>query len=120
MKALAKADNRITEVAMRAGKTTKPGPPGAPFRAAEHLHNDAAIALYIEEMLADGETRAVPVALRTAADALGGMSALAEKTGLSREILYRTLSDKGHPRLGTFAAILAAFGLRLTVRRRAH
>ena len=101
---------------MRTGKTTKHAPPSAPFRAAEHLRNDAEIALYIEEMLADGDARAVPVALRTVADALGGMSALAEKTGLSRETLYRTLSDKGNPRLDTLAAILAAFGLRLSVR----
>jgi len=66
-------------------------------------------------MLADGDARAVPVALRTVADALGGMGALAEKTGLSRETLYRTLSDKGNPRLDTLGAILSAFGLRLSV-----
>jgi len=78
-------------------------------------------------MLADGDERAVPVALRTVADAVGGMTALAEKTGLSRETLYRTLSARGNPRLDTLAAILAAFGLRLSVqprqarpRRRVH
>jgi len=43
------------------------------------------------------------------------MGALADKTGLSRETLYRTLSNKGNPRLDTLAAILAAFGLRLSV-----
>ena len=101
---------------MRTGKTKKSAPPGAPFRASAHLRDDAEIALYIEEMLADFEARVVPVAFHTVADALGGMSALAEKTGLSRETLYRTLSDKGNPRLGTVAAILAAFGLRLSVR----
>lgn len=67
-------------------------------------------------MLADGDARAVPVALRTVADAVGGMTALAEKTGLARETLYRTLSERGNPRLDTLAAILAAFGLRLSVR----
>ncbi len=72
------------------------------------------IAIYIEEMLADGDARAVPVALRTVADALGGMGVLAEKTGLSRETLYRTLSEKGNPRLDTLAVILAVFGLRLS------
>jgi probable addiction module antidote protein len=107
---------RTSRRLMRTGKTTKPAPPNAPFRAAEHVRYDAEIALYIEEMLADGDAHAVPVALRTVADALGGMSALAEKTGLSRETLYRTLSDKGNPRLDTLAAILAAFGLRLSVR----
>jgi probable addiction module antidote protein len=67
-------------------------------------------------MLEDGDARAVPIALRTVADAVGGMAALADKTGLSRETLYRTLSDRGNPRLDTLAAILAVFGLRLTVR----
>jgi probable addiction module antidote protein len=54
--------------------------------------------------------------LRTVADAAGGIAALADKTGLSRETLYRTLSKKGNPRLDTLAAILAAYGLRLSVR----
>lgn len=67
-------------------------------------------------MLEDGDARAVPVALRTVAEAIGGMTALAERTGLSRESLYRTLSGKGNPRLDTLAALLEAFGLRLSVR----
>jgi probable addiction module antidote protein len=67
-------------------------------------------------MLSDGDPRAVPIALRTVVDAVGGMSVLAEKTGLSRETLYRTLSERGNPRLDTLAAILAAFNLRLSVR----
>lgn len=66
-------------------------------------------------MLEDGDARVVPVALRTVADAVGGMSVLAKRTGLSRETLYRTLSDKGNPRLDTLVAILRAFGLRLGV-----
>ena len=71
--------------------------------------------MYLQELLADGNARMIPSALRTAADVTGGMAALAEKTGLSRETLYRTLSDKGNPRLDTLAAILSAFGLRLSV-----
>jgi probable addiction module antidote protein len=59
------------------------------------------------------------VALRTVVDAVvdavGDMAALADKTGLSRETLYRTLSERGNPRLDTLSVILAAFGLRLTV-----
>lgn len=66
-------------------------------------------------MLEDGDTRVIPVALRTVADAVGGMAALAQKTGLSRETLYRTLSANGNPRLDTLTRILEAFGLRLAV-----
>jgi probable addiction module antidote protein len=70
-------------------------------------------------MLEDGDAHAVPVALRTVAEALGGMAALAKRTGLSRETLYRTLSRDGNPRLDTLAVLLDAFGLRLTVRAQA-
>jgi probable addiction module antidote protein len=102
---------------MPTGKTTKRAvAPSAPFRAANHLRSDLEIAAYIESMLADGNARAVPTALRTVADAVGGMAALAEKTGLSRETLYRTLSTNGNPRLDTLTLILDAFGLRLAVK----
>ncbi len=101
---------------MPTGKTTKPvSVASAPFRPADHLRTEVEIAAYIESMLADGDARAVPVALRTVADAVGGMAALAERTGLSRETLYRTLSANGNPRLDTLVLILDAFGLRLAV-----
>ena len=60
----------------------KTSAPGAPFRAAEHLRNEAEIALYIQEILADGDACVAPVMLRTVADALGGMVALAERPAL--------------------------------------
>jgi probable addiction module antidote protein len=100
---------------MRTGKTTKPVSPSRPFSAAEHLRSEAEVAAFIEAMLEDGDACAVPIALRTVVDAVGGMAALAERTGLSRETLYRTLSERGNPRLNTLTVILAAFGLRLTV-----
>jgi probable addiction module antidote protein len=100
---------------MSTGKTTKLTSPSRPFRAANHLQSEAEAGAYIEAMLEDGDAREVPVALRTVVDAVGGMAALADKTGLSRETLYRTLSERGNPRLDTLAVILAAFGLRLTV-----
>lgn len=102
---------------MATGKTTKRVfPPSVPFRAADYLKSESDIAAFIEEILEDGDARMVPIALRTVAEALGGMAALAERTGLSRETLYRTLSKDGNPRLDTLAALLDAFGLRLSVR----
>lgn len=90
---------------MRTGKITKRASPTRPFSAAEHLRSEAEVAAYIEAMLEDGNARAVPIALRTVVDAVGGMTALSEKTGLSRETLYRTLSERGNPRLDTLAVI---------------
>ena len=97
---------------MTTGTTTKPAA-SVPFDAAQFLRPDD-LAGFLAEALHDGDARVVPLALRTAADVLG-MAELARRTGLSRETLYRTLSDKGNPRLDTLAAILAAFGLRLSV-----
>jgi probable addiction module antidote protein len=98
---------------MRSGKTTKPVSPSLPFSAAEHLRSEAEVAAYIEAMLEDGDARAVPVALRTVVDAVGGMAALAERTGLSRETLYRQLSERGDPRLDTLAVILGCARINL-------
>lgn len=100
---------------MSTGKTTRSVSASVPFRAADYLHSHADIAAFLEEMLSDGDPRSVPLALRTVVDALGGMAKLAQKTGLSRETLYRTLSSSGNPRLDTLATILAAFGLTLSV-----
>lgn len=94
------------------GKTTKHAA-SVPFDAATLL-TPADVPPYLADVLADGDTRALPLALRTAADVLG-MAELARRTGLNRETLYRTLSESGNPRLDTLAAILAAFGLRLAV-----
>jgi probable addiction module antidote protein len=43
------------------------------------------------------------------------MTALAKKTSLTRDALYKALSDKGNPRLDTLNKIFAAVGLRLSV-----
>ena len=39
------------------------------------------------------------LALRTVAEAYGGLGAVADEAGISREYLYRTLSAKGKPTL---------------------
>jgi probable addiction module antidote protein len=100
---------------MPTGRTTKDEIISRPFRAAAYLRDEKDIASYLEAILEDGDPRAVPVALRTVADAVGGMAVLAKRAGLSRETLYRTLSERGNPRLDTLATILAVFGLRIAV-----
>lgn len=94
------------------GKTIKRAASVA-FRAADYLQADD-LPGYLAEVMADGDARALPLALRDAADVLG-MAELARRTGLNRETLYRTLSRNGNPRLDTLSAILTAFGLRLAV-----
>ena len=55
------------------------------------------------------------VALRTVAEAYGGLGAVAIEAGINRETLYRTLSAKGNPTLRTLLAVLKTVGMRLSV-----
>ncbi|MFJ3054484.1 addiction module antidote protein [Herbaspirillum sp. NPDC087042] len=55
------------------------------------------------------------LALRTVAEAYGGLAAVAAEAGISRESLYRALSPKGNPTLKTLLAVLKAVGMRLSV-----
>ena len=48
------------------------------------------------------------------------MAVIAERTGLAREALYKSLSAEGNPRLTTLLGVLRAMGLRLSVTVDAH
>lgn len=68
------------------------------------------------ESLDDPNDRAgALLALRTVAEAYGGLSAVASAAGITREALYRALSAKGNPTLKTLLAVLKTVGLRLSV-----
>ena len=60
------------------------------------------------------------LALRTVAEAYGGLGMVAAQAGISRESLYRALSPSGNPTLKTLLAVLKAVGLRLSVRSEHH
>ena len=73
------------------------------------------------ESLDDPNDRAAGLlALRTVAEAYGGLGVVAEEAGISRESLYRTLSPKGNPTLKTLLAVLKTVGLRLSVEPERH
>lgn len=73
------------------------------------------------ESLDDPDARAAGLlALRTVAEAYGGLGAVAADAGISREALYRALSAKGNPTLKTLLAVLKAVGMRLSVQQEEH
>jgi probable addiction module antidote protein len=80
-----------------------------PQRARDYLE------IALEEYESDGDRAAFLLALRTVAVAQGGVGKLAERTGLNRESLYRTLSAKGNPRLDTVSRVLSGLGFRLAL-----
>jgi probable addiction module antidote protein len=63
----------------------------------------------------DDDTKTYLTALRKVVDARGGIALVAEKTDLSRETLYRTLSTSGNPTIKTLRAVLKATGLKFGV-----
>ncbi len=60
------------------------------------------------------------LALRTVAEAYGGLAMVAAEAGISREALYRALSPKGNPTLKTLVAVLKTLGLRLSFEPAGH
>ena len=87
-----------------------------PYDPTEGLDSPENIAEYLDAALEEQDDQVLLMALRNSVAAIGGMTELARRTGLSRETLYRTLSKKGNPRLSTLRAILKAFGVNLAVR----
>ncbi len=80
------------------------------------LKDPKVAALYLEEILEDGDVEMFKEALKQVAIArVGGMTDLSRKTNLAREALYRSLSKKGNPQLETLNKVLHASGLRLSI-----
>ena len=92
--------------------------PGLPFEdwLVEHLKDPTEAAAYLEAAIEQGHEGALMLALRHVAMAQGGIAAVAKRAKLTREAAYRILSKSGNPELRSLSAILAAAGLRLSVR----
>lgn len=88
-------------------------------RLQDELRDPAFARAYLEAALDEadepGGQEVLLLALRQLAEAQGGMTCLAERTGIRREALYRALSPRGNPTLTTLRTILTALGLRLSL-----
>jgi probable addiction module antidote protein len=86
------------------------------YDVANHLRSPEEMAAYLDAWLDEfpddvsGIARAVGDIARAK-----GMTQVAKDAGLSRESLYRALSQEGNPSLSTILKVLAAVGLKLTV-----
>ena len=94
-------------VARKAPRTHK-------YDVAAQLRTPAEMAAYLDAWLTDFPEDATGIA-RALGDIAraGGMTKLARATGLSRESLYKGLSERGNPSLATVLKVAAALGLRL-------
>ena len=71
----------------------------------EQLRDTEDAKMYLTVALDDyeenGDMEAFLLAVRDVAEAQGGMSRLAERVSLTREELYKALSENGNPQLNT-------------------
>jgi len=79
---------------------------------AEHLGAEDAQAAYLDAAMEDGDPAVITAALGDIARARG-MTDIAKATGLSRESLYKALSQDGNPEFATVLKVMKALGLRL-------
>ena len=85
-----------------------------PFDMANYLGSEEEITEYLRQVLEDGDPCELAAALGDVARARG-MTQLARDTGLSREILYKSLSGERAPSSDTLLKVIRALGFHLTI-----
>ena len=83
-----------------------------PWDPADYLEDLDDVVAYLEAAFEDGDPRVIAGALGDVARSKG-MTAVAAKSGLGRESLYKALSRDGNPGFATVLSVLGALGLRL-------
>lgn len=78
----------------------------------EFLDSEEKVNAYIEAAFEDGDPALIKKALGDVARARG-MTAIARDAGVTREALYKALSENGDPRLSTLTGVMKALGLKL-------
>ena len=80
----------------------------------EYLDTEERIALFLEVVFEDGDPASIAAAIGEVARARG-MTNVARDSGLSRENLYKTLSENGNPEFSTVLKVIKALGFGLTI-----
>ncbi|RWD68294.1 addiction module antidote protein [Mesorhizobium sp.] len=86
-----------------------------PFDAAEYFDDAESQAELLADAFETGDATYIAHALGVIARARG-MTAVAKNAGVTREALYKALSEKGDPRLSTLLGVTKALGLQLDVK----
>jgi probable addiction module antidote protein len=84
-----------------------------PFDAARYLTEPEAQTELLNDALASGDAAYVAQALGVIARARG-MTDVAREAGVTREALYKSLSENGDPRLTTLLGVARALGVTLS------
>jgi probable addiction module antidote protein len=84
-----------------------------PFDAAELLDDPTSQAELLADAFESGNATYIAQALGVVARARG-MTDIAREAGVTREALYKALSERGDPRLSTLLGVARALGVKLT------
>jgi probable addiction module antidote protein len=84
-----------------------------PFDAAEYLDTPESQAELLTDAFDSGDPRYITHALGVVARARG-MTSVAKEAGVTREALYKALSEDGDPRLSTLIGVMRALGVKLS------
>ena len=82
------------------------------FDIAQYLDSPEAIAEYLTQVLADGNSDEFLEAIGYIAKAKG-MTQISKDTGLGRESLYKTFAEGSKPRFETVMKVMNTFGVKL-------
>ncbi len=86
------------------------------FDASEYMETEEAQAEYLSIVMEDGDLEEIKHALGIVARARG-MTAIAREAGVTREALYKALSDKGDPKFSTLLGVVKALGLKFELKK---
>lgn len=84
------------------------------FDSAEYLDIPEAIDEFLKGAFEDGDPAFIAHAFGIAARAYG-MTDLAKKTGLSRQVLYKAFNENGNPEFATVLKVAEVLGYKLTI-----
>ena len=80
----------------------------------EHMDNDEFISEYLKAAFESGDIPEITRALSDVARARS-MTGLAAKMGITRQGLYKTLSENGNPEFATIQKLITALGLQMSI-----
>ena len=83
------------------------------FDMARYLKSDKAVAEYLSQVLANGDSDELIEAIGHIARARG-MAQIARDSGLGRESLYKALAPGAKPRFDTILRVVQALGVKLS------
>lgn len=84
------------------------------FDAAEYLETETDIQEFLKNATEEGDTKHLIHCLGVAARAKG-MTEVAQKAGVTRASLYKSLEDGANPKIDTIVKVLGVFGCKLSV-----